>query len=99
MKKTSIQILLVSGISFFILFFPAYSRYSNLSEMTLFATDLNFENPDQDDQIQDQQQGSDLFSLSEIYAVSLPETNPFESFCHFYSPVLSLDQKNCVLRC
>ncbi len=99
MKKSSIQILLVTGISFFILFFPAYFRYSNLSEMTLFGTDLNFENPDQDDQIQDQQQGSDLFSLSVFYAVSLPEANPFEPFCHFYSPVLSLDQKTCVLRC
>ena len=99
MKRKAIKNCLAIAISCFILIFPVYLRFSNLTEIKPFSADLIFENPDQDDQIQDQQQGSDLFSLSEIYAVSLPETNPFESFCHFYSPVLSLDHKNCVLRC
>ena len=99
MKSRSIQSLLVIAISFFILVFPAYLRYTNLSEMNFFPTDLNFENPDQEDQLQDQQHGSDLFSLNVFYALSLPEANPFKQLCHFFSPVPSLDQKTSILRC
>jgi hypothetical protein len=99
MKSRSIQNLLVIVISFFILFFPAYFRYTNLSEITLFSTDLNFENPDQDDQLQDQQHGSASFLLSVFPTLFLPEANPFTEFCHFFSSVPSLDQKTSILRC
>ena len=99
MKSRSIQSLLVVAISFFILVFPAYLRYTNLSEMNLFPTDLNFENPDQDDQLQDQQHGSDLLSLNVFYALSLPEANLFKQLCHLFSPVPSLEQETSILRC
>jgi hypothetical protein len=99
MKRSSTQILLVTGISFFIFFFPAYFRYTTLSETTLFSIDLNFENPDQDDQLQDYQHGSDSVLLSVSYALSLPERNPFKQFCHFFPPVPSLDQKTSILLC
>jgi hypothetical protein len=99
MKSRSIQILLVIVISFFILFFPAYFRYTHLSEIPLFSTDLSFENPDQDDQLQEQQHGSASFLLSVFPTLLPPKVNPFTQFCHFFSSALSLDQKTSLLRC
>jgi hypothetical protein len=99
MKSGSIQILLVIVISFFILFFPAYFRYTHLSEITIFSTDLSFEIPDQDDQLQDQQHGSASFLQSVFSTPLLPEANPFTRFCHFFSSAPSLGQKTSILRC
>ena len=99
MKSRSIQILLVVVVSFFILFFPAYFHYAHLSEITFFSTDLSFENPDQNDQIQEQQHGSASFSLSVFPTLLLPEANPFTQFYDFFSSALSLGQKTSLLRC
>jgi len=99
MESKSIQTFLAIVISFFILFFPAYFRYTNFSEITFFSTGLNFENPDQDDQLQDQQHGSASFLLSVFPTLFLPGANPFTRVCHFFSSVPSLDQKTSLLRC
>ena len=99
MKSMSIQILAVIVTSFFILFFPAYFRYTTLSEITIFSNDLNFENSDQDDQLQDQQHGSASFLLGVFPTLFLPGANPFTQFCHFFSSAPSLDQKTSILRC
>jgi hypothetical protein len=99
MTNRSIQSLLVVAISFFTLVCPTYLRYTNLSEFTPFFTDLNFENPDQDDQPQDQHHGSDIFSLNVFYALSLPGINLFKQLCNFFPPVPSLDPKTSILRC
>jgi len=99
MESRSIQILLGIVISFFLLFFPASFCYIDLSEITLVSTDLNFENPDQDDQLQDHQYGSSSISLSVFPTQFLAETNPLTQFCHFFPLAPSLDQKTSILRC
>jgi len=66
MKKRfkRIQIFLVITISFFILEFPAYLRYTNLSGVDFFSCDLNFENPDQGNVSPDCQNELELFRPS-----------------------------------
>ena len=82
MKSKSIQTLLVIAISSFIVIFPAYLRYADLSEIDLSSTDLIFENPDQDDQINDQQHECSAPVLSSS-STTLPErphlSNSFSS--------------------
>ena len=98
MGKRFIQILVIVT-ALFILLFPAYLRCSNLAEVDLFSTDLSFENPDQDDQLFDQQDGSRAFVLSGASVILLPGANLFGQLPHFSFQTASLDQKTFVLRC
>ncbi len=100
MRTESIQILLAVAISSFIVIFPAYLRYADLSETDLSSADLIFENPDQDDQINDQQHESDA-RLINLFSTIFPQKldlllNPFS---HFLPAETSENQKTSVLRC
>ncbi len=95
----SIQIFLIIGISSFILLFPAYLRYTNLSEINLFPTDLSFENPDQDDDVNSSQHESDGFSTGIDPIPSFPETNLLRQPDLFSHKIASTYQSNSILRC
>ncbi len=99
MKRRSIQNYLVIAISFFILTFPTYRLFFDFSQMNLFPADLNFENPDQDYQFNDLKYESDTFLLGASIINSPLEGHPFKQSYHLSSPVASLDQRTCVLRC
>jgi len=98
MGKRFIQILVIVT-ALFILLFPAYLRCSNLAEVDLFSTDLSFENPDQDDQLFDQQDGSRAFVLSGISITFLPGVNLFGQLPRFSFHTASLCEKTLILRC
>lgn len=99
MKRKSIQNYLVIATSFFILTFPAYRFFSNLSQMNLFPADLNFENPDQDYQFNDLKYESDTSLLGASIVNAPLEVSFFEQSYRLASSVPSLDQKNRILRC
>jgi hypothetical protein len=101
MKKRfkRIKILLVIAISLFILALPAYLRCTNLSETKFFSSDLSFENPDQENGLSDNENELKVFGPTALFTVFLPGTNFSEQSSHLFSQVLSLRQKNFVLRC
>jgi hypothetical protein len=99
MKKRPIQIFLAILISCYIFVFPAYFRYSALSDIDLFSTDLNYENSDQDDQLDVQQHESDAFPSNALSIPFLPEANFFVEFSYCLFQLASFDQRACILRC
>jgi hypothetical protein len=98
MRRKSIRLLLVIAISSFIVVFPAYLRYADLSETDPSSTDSIFETPDQDDQLNDHQHGSDgvLFSLLVTF---LPSTHLLNPFSPLSTPAISTHSKTSILRC
>ncbi len=100
MRSNRAQTFLPIAISFFILVFPFYLRYSYFAETNLFSTDLGFENPDQDDQLFDQQQdGPKAFVLTFSPSGFLPKVDVFEHSPYFFSQSPFLNQENLILRC
>ncbi len=99
MKRRSIRNYLVIAISFFVLTFPSYLLFSSFSQMNFFRADLNFENFDQDCQLKDQVDESDLFLISALPIKSFLGFDFLEqSYCSSLA-VPSLIQKTCHLRC
>ncbi len=99
MKKKSIQNHLAIAISCLILVFPAYLRFSSYSEMNPFPADLNFENPGQDDHLEDHKCESETFLLAVFSIKFLPGASLFKQSYRLFSPVPSLDQEASILRC
>ena len=99
MRNRSIEIILAIAFSSFVVIFPAYLRYTGLSEIDLSSTDLILENPGQDDQLDDQQHESDAVELRIVSTPHLSEAelfNPVSSFC---APETSARLKISILRC
>lgn len=86
MKKSSIQMFLFFAILFFLLLFPAYSRYISLLEAALFPIDLSLAHSDQDDQFQ-AESGAVLPSVFSI--AFLPGTDFVEQSSLFPLPLAS----------
>jgi hypothetical protein len=99
MRSKSIRLLLVVAISSSIIVFPAYLRYADLSETDLSSTDLIFENPDQDDQLNDQQHESDGVLLSLLSVTFLPYTHLLNPFFLLSAPDITTRCKTSILRC
>jgi len=99
MKKKLTKDCLVIAISFFILVLPAYLRFSSLSEIDLFSTDLNFENSDQDDQFDDQRHEPDTFLFNLFPVKSLPGVNFLKDSYKLFSAIPSGAHKIFILRC
>ncbi len=99
MKRRSIQNFLVVATSFFVLTFPAYNLFSSFSQINLFATDLNFENPDQDYLFSDQKDESNTRLLDGFTIKSTLDVTLFEQTYHLSSSVPSLGQEATILRC
>ncbi len=99
MKRRPIKHCLVIAISSFILAFPGYLRFSSLSEIDLFPTDLSFESPDQDDQLDDQQHKSGAL-LSSVFSITfLTITDFIEQSQLFSFPLTAHSQNKLILRC
>jgi hypothetical protein len=99
MKRRPIKQRLVIAISCFILVCPAYLLFSNLSEFNLSPTDLSFESPDQDDQLDGQQHQSGSLLSGLFFITSLPGTDFIEQSHLFSFPLTSHSQNKSILRC
>ena len=99
MKQRHIQILLVILISGLVLISPAFLHYSDLLDMDLFSTELNFENPDPDDQFDGEQHESDAFMANIFSMPSLAETCLFQSPLYRFYQVIPINQETPILRC
>ena len=99
MKPTPGRISLVIAISIFVLFCPVCSRYIGLTVIDLFSLDLNFENPDQDDQLTGQQHELDSLQSGISLELFLLQHNLMEQVFNSFSQVPSRVQESHVLRC
>ena len=101
MKKgfKRIQILLAITISLFILALPACLRCTQLSQTKLVASDLSFENPDQEEGLPDNEKELKVYGPSTLLIMFLLGINLFEQPSHLFPRSLSLRQKTSVLRC
>jgi len=99
MKKRLIRVILIISISFFVPLLSAYLDYHDLGEADLFARDICFENPDQENLLIDQHNKSNAL-VSSAFSNGLP---PFievsEQFPLFPFTACSLDQETFILRC
>jgi len=86
------------GISLFIPLFLAYSLYVDLSEIVLLSSDMNYEDPEDED----------LSNCQNEFKVFVPTltSNPLSSWTHFgkgsslfSSPLTFIAQNKPVLRC
>jgi hypothetical protein len=99
MGKRPIKIFLVIAILSILFLFPAHSRYINLSETTLFPVDINFENPDPDDQLDGQWHELGAL-LSSVFSITfLARTDFIEQSYLFSFPLTSHSQNESILRC
>ncbi len=100
MGKRRTQIFLIITILSFLLLFPTYSRYVSLSEIVLFHVDLNFGNPDQDDQLDGQQYELGALLSSLVSPNSFLEEADFIERSHLLSFLLASHfQNGSILRC
>ncbi len=100
MRRKSIQVFLVIGISSFLIIVPAYQRCSSLAWVNPFPKDFTFENSDQGDQLSDQRQDeSRAFILSAFSDIFLLAISHFEQTLCFSFPNSFLDQETSILRC
>ncbi len=93
------QIFLVIAFSFFIMALPAYLRHTNLSETKFASSDLGFENPDQENRVPDNEKELKAFGPTGLFTIFILGTHLSERPSHLFSQILSLRQKNLVLRC
>jgi len=100
MKGNAAQIFLVIAICSLALAAPAVLQpYSIASRITLFSTDLSFENSDQSHQLKDHQRGPDVCLSNELLIALSLETDHLKRIPRFYSLKASLDERTFFLRC
>jgi hypothetical protein len=101
MKKRfkRIQIFLVIAISLFILSLPAYLLCTQLSQTKFVSSDLNFENPNQEEGLPANEKELKVYGSSGFLIIFLLGTNLFEQSSYLSSQTLSLRQRIVVLRC
>ncbi len=100
MKRGAFQISLVIAICSLMLAFPAsFLRYANLAIIPPFCTIPNFENSDQEDQLEDHLNGSDVFLSYSLSVVFLLGIYYLEGICHLPFLPSFLGQGNFFLRC
>ena len=92
------KILTAIVIFFLILLSPAYFFYRNLTEVSLFANDLSFEAPDQNNLRTDQQKEPEG-TFPSVLSVFLSRINLSEVSTSFPWQVLFSQQKPFILRC
>jgi hypothetical protein len=99
MKRTPRRILLVIAILTFVFLAPGYTRYPSLTEIVFFLADINYENPDQDDQFDGQQHELDLLHSGISPGLFPPQHDLMEQIFHCRSHAPSRGQDSHVLRC
>lgn len=97
-RLKNIQVLIVA-ISFFILAFPAYFHYCNLSGVDFHSGDPIVEPSDQDDLLIDHLSGSKIFPPNTLSGPFLSNINVFEQLPLIAFQRSSLDQQTLTLRC
>jgi len=98
-RSKSIQILLVTAISLFLLALPASHRCTNFSKTKFVSFDLSMENHDKKDELLGNENELKVFGPAAFFTIFLPGINLFEQSSRLFSRALSLRQRNFVLRC
>ena len=79
--------------------FPAYLRYTELSQTQFVSSDLSFANPDQEEGLPDTGKELKGYGLGTVLMMSLWNANPFGQSSHLFPRLLSFRQKTLILRC
>jgi hypothetical protein len=99
MKRKPIQIFLIIAISLFILVSSTYGQYYTLASADFISRDLKLENFDQEYLFATNQSEFKVYGSDGVFkGFHLLACLYGQSF-HLFSQILSLDQKNLVLRC
>jgi len=98
-KLKGVQFLLSIGISFWILFFPAYLHSYCLEEADFLSPNPIWENPDQEGFLAEFNKKGKTLGILPFSFVSLAGILLFESFHNFSFPRSSHDENPPVLRC
>ncbi len=98
MKNRPIQILLVTAISLVILISFTYQQYYIVASADFISLDLKLENFDHD-YLSAVDQNELKMSASGTFFEGFHLSCLFEQSFHLLSPILSLHQKDLVLRC
>ena len=86
MKRTVTRTLPLTTICAFVLMAsPFFLPHTGLTRITPSANDLNFETSDRDDQLKDQQLGSESYLSNMFPFVLNPGTTHLEEVSHFAS--------------
>ncbi len=93
-----IHLVLMAGISLFVLVFVAYSVYADLSQTVLLPSDMSFEDSDDED-LSTCQTDLQVFLLMPSSNPLLPRTHFGEGPSFFSSRLTSYTQIMPVLRC
>lgn len=93
-----IQILLIIGISFWFLVFPAYLHFSALDELDIIPPHPCFKNIDQEDSIVTAEKEK-ILGLNLIVGQFLENSPLVEQILTFFPQISSLNPKSLVLRC
>jgi hypothetical protein len=99
MKRRVIQTFLVIAISLLFSIDSTYLHYYTLASADFISHDSKFETLDQEYLLAANQSELKLSILAGFFNGFLLATHFFRQSPHFFSQVLSLDQKNLVLRC
>jgi hypothetical protein len=99
MRRMVVQAFLVIAISFAIPVSSTYCQYYTLASADFLSPNLNFEAFDQEILLAACQSQPKLFGLISFFNGFPVIVLLFGQSPHFFSEVLSLDQKNLVLRC
>ena len=94
-----IHIFLIITISFSIPVFSTYFHYYTLVEADFLSPNLNFETFDQEILLAAYQSELKVLGLSGFFKGFQLATHLFGQASHFFSQVLSLNQKTLILRC
>jgi hypothetical protein len=92
------QILLIIGISFWFLVFPAYLHFSALDELDIIPPHPCFKNIDQEDSIVTAEKEK-IFGLNLIDGQFLENSLFIEHIPTFFPQISSLNLESWVLRC
>jgi len=98
MKRRPVRNCLIIAISCFILIFPIYLRFSNLTDIKLFSADLIFDDSD-DDQLEGRGDELGTFLSSVFPIIFHPGMNLIEQFRLFPFQSTSYSQGELILRC
>jgi len=99
MKRRPIRSFLVIAISCFIVIFPTYLRFSNLTEIKLFSTDLIFDDSGDVDQFEGKRHELGAFLSCVLSVIFHPGANLIEPFRFFPFQSTSYSQGELILRC
>jgi hypothetical protein len=97
-KRIFLKSLLITGISLWFLFFPAYQNYFDLEEVDFFSSCLNWENPDQQAPLVSLDKKGNFFSPQAISTIWLSRTISINWIPQSLYETSPLNHKSLILR-